>query len=130
MINEIRNFLEDNLPMGETLGVYAFQRPANVDSITIKPSNSPQANVEMWSQTQIFSIEVLKKVSLKASYDLCLKIRDILVDSAGVLDTNGQRVLKIYAENTAPEVVDVTQEENEVYGITFRVKYIDNTILG
>jgi hypothetical protein len=84
----------------------------------------------MWSQTQIFSIEVLKKVSLKASYDLCLKIRDILVDSAGVLDTNGQRVLKIYAENTAPEVVDVTQEENEVYGITFRVKYIDNTILG
>jgi hypothetical protein len=125
MINEIREFLESEIT---TIGVYAFQRPSGVDSITIKPSSSPQANVEMWSQEQFFNIEVLIKESQKASYDLCLSIRDILVGARGILVNNGQKILKIYAENTAPEVVDVTQEDNEVYGITYRVKYIDNSI--
>jgi hypothetical protein len=125
MINEIQTYLETQIT---GTGVYAFQRPPSGDSITVKPGSSPQANVEMWSQTQFVSIEVLKKASPQAGYNLCLDIRNILVGAKGILTLGGQRTLKIYAENTAPEVVDVTQDENDVYGITFRVKYIDNTI--
>jgi hypothetical protein len=124
MINQIRDYIEANITGTD---VYAFQRPATGDSITVKPSSSPQANVEMWNQTQFFSVEVLKKASPKTSYDLCLQIRDLLLTGKGTLE-GGQRTLKIYAENTAPEVVDVTQDENEVYGISYRVKYIDDTI--
>lgn len=128
LLTDLRTYIENNLPNGEITGVYAFQRPSGIDSIVIKPGSSPQANVGMWSQEQFFSLEVIKKVSPKASYDLCLALRDKLVGNKGVLVTGQQRTLAIYAENTAPEVVDTTQEENEVYGITFKVKYLDNTI--
>jgi hypothetical protein len=128
LLSDLRTYIENNLPSGETTGVYSFQRPSGIDSIVVKPGSSPQANVKMWSQEQFFSIEVIKKVSPQASYNLCLALRDIIVNGKGVLVTGQQRTLGIYAENTAPEVVDTTQEENEVYGITFRVKYIDNTI--
>lgn len=124
MINQVRDYIEANVT---GTGVYAYQRPLNVDSITVKPGGSPQANVNMWSQAQFFTVEVLKRANPKAGYDLCLEIRDILLGGKGTLG-GGQRTLKIYAENTAPEVVDVTQDENEVYGITYRVKYIDDTI--
>ena len=128
LINDIRTYVESNRPSGETTGVYAFQRPIGVDSITIKPSSNPNARARVWSQEQFFSVEVIKKASPKASYDLCYALRDILLNAQGVLVTGNERVLSFYAENSAPEVVDTTQEENEVYGITFRAKYLDNTI--
>lgn len=128
LIEQIRLYVAANLPEGETTAVYAFKRPIKKDSITIKTSSSPAANVRMWSQEFFITVEVIKKESPKASFDLCRKIRDVLLDKKGTFVSDGARVLSIYANNTIPEVMDVTQDRNEVYGILYKVKYIDNTI--
>jgi hypothetical protein len=98
------------------------------ESITIKPISSGPANVEMWEQDKYFSIEVTNKTSPQSCFNLVNDIRDLLLAKRGLFVTGGVTFLRVFAENTNPEVVDITQEENEVYGMTFRAKLIDDTI--
>ena len=124
-LQNIKDYLKTELNRTD---IYLFQRPMSAESITIKPISSGPANVEMWEQDKYFSIEVTNKTSPQSCFNLVNDIRDLLLAKRGLFVTGGVTFLRVFAENTNPEVVDITQEENEVYGMTFRAKLIDETI--
>lgn len=125
VIQQIRTFIASNIVTPQT---YAYKRPSSVDSIYIIPVNQSPANVRMWSQTTAVSVGVYMKAGPQASYTKAMDIRDLLLNKKGRLEADGVRFLSFYAQAPLPQVVDVAEDDNEVYGFTFTVKYIDNTI--
>jgi hypothetical protein len=125
VIQQIGTYIRTNITTPKT---YVYKRPSDVDSITIVPATQSPANVRMWSQTTTVSIGVYSKASPQSSYQKAVDIRDLLLDKKGTLVTDGVRYLSFYAEHPLPQVVDIAEDDNEIYGFIFTVKYIDNTI--
>lgn len=124
-IDDIRTFLQTKLSQD----VYAFRRPKLGDSITIKPSSaSPESRPFMTVQDDYFDIEIVNSTSPQTAYNLLITIRDLLLGRQGKLVVGGVDILNIYAENTLPNAVDILENGEDVYGMTFRVKYKDDTL--
>lgn len=127
-MQNIATYITNNLTGSNLPDVYVFRRPPIANSISVLPANSQLANVEMPQQDNFFSIEVVIKGQPQTSFNLCGQIRDILLAKQGLLVSGGVNFLKIFALNTHPEVVDITQEESEVYGILYKARLIDEGI--
>jgi hypothetical protein len=125
VIQNIATYIRTNIPSPQT---YTFKRPSNVNSITIIPAAQSGNNVRMWSQETTFSIGVYDKTNARTSYLKAMEIRDLLLNAQGNIVVDGVRYLLFKAENTLPEVIDIAEDDNEIYGFIFTVKYIDNTI--
>lgn len=125
VIQQIRKYISSGI---NSPTAYAYKRPPNVNSITIIPVSDSSANVRMWSQTTSFQIGVYIKDSPQQAYQKAMDIRDLLLEKKGVLESNGVRFLSFYAGQSLPMVVDIAEDDNEIYGFVFKAKYIDNTI--
>ena len=125
VIQNIAAYIRTNIPSPQT---YTFKRPSKVNSITIIPATQSGNNVRMWSQETAFSVGVYDKTNPRTSYLKAMEIRDLLLNAQGNIVVGGVRYLLFKAENTLPEVIDIAEDDNEIYGFIFTVKYIDNTI--
>jgi hypothetical protein len=125
VIQQIGAYIRTNITSPQA---HVYKRPSNVDSITIIPYTQSPANVRMWSQETFVSIGVYIKASPQASYQKAMDIRDLLLAKKGTLATNGVKFLSFYTDAILPQVIDIAEDDNEIYGFTFKVKYIDNTV--
>jgi len=125
VIQNIAEYIRNSISSPQT---YTYKRPSKVDSIVVIPSTQNPANVKMWSQDTYVTVMVYSKASPQSSYTKVMDIRDLLLEAQGVLVTDGVKFLGFYAESPLPSVVDVAEDDNEIYGMSFKVKYIDNTI--